>query len=289
MPRSRRKESSMAEDLFDMLLVLPVWAGPVLAMFVFVLLHWVVPAAIGRSAEPGSTTGGAFTVFATVAAGAAPWVSAGVLLMWIGAEIKKRVRGLRLDRQTGAASIRELGWREFEALLSEAFRRQGFTAEHTGSSGPDGGVDHRLIKAGAVTLVQCKHWKAQQVGVKIVRELLGVVSSERAQSGVVITSGTFTSDAAEFASKNPIRLIDGRELVAMIGEVQKSGRIARAGAEPSVGASPPAAATPSASEITCPACGAAMVLRVAKRGPNAGGPFLGCSRYPECRGTRNLD
>ncbi len=33
----------------------------------------------------------------------------------------------------------------------------------------------------------------------------------------------------------------------------------------------------------CPNCGMAMVRRIAKRGPNAGNPFWGCSNYPKCK------
>lgn len=39
----------------------------------------------------------------------------------------------------------------------------------------------------------------------------------------------------------------------------------------------------------CPRCGAPLVVRTAKKGPNAGSQFLGCSRYPDCRYTRNID
>jgi len=35
----------------------------------------------------------------------------------------------------------------------------------------------------------------------------------------------------------------------------------------------------------CPKCGAPMVLRMAKSGPNAGGQFWGCTSYPRCRTT----
>ena len=38
-------------------------------------------------------------------------------------------------------------------------------------------------------------------------------------------------------------------------------------------------------EIRCPKCGSLMILRTAKRGPNAGGKFYGCSRYPKCKAT----
>jgi len=40
---------------------------------------------------------------------------------------------------------------------------------------------------------------------------------------------------------------------------------------------------------TCPRCGSAMVLRVAKQGANKGGQFWGCSRYPHCKGILNVD
>jgi restriction system protein len=130
----------------------------------------------------------------------------------------------------------------------------------------------------------------------VVRELLGVVASERAQSGIVVTSGTFTPDASAFAARNPIRLISGEELVAMIGDVQKSGRIATGTRPAATVATPPSASAAtaasataaSASEVQCPDCGAAMVRRVAKRGQNAGGAFMGCTRYPQCRGTLPL-
>lgn len=40
---------------------------------------------------------------------------------------------------------------------------------------------------------------------------------------------------------------------------------------------------------TCPRCGSRMVLRVAKKGKHPGTKFWGCSRYPKCRGTRELE
>lgn len=38
----------------------------------------------------------------------------------------------------------------------------------------------------------------------------------------------------------------------------------------------------------CPWCGAELVLRTARQGSNAGRRFYGCSRYPDCRYTRDL-
>lgn len=53
---------------------------------------------------------------------------------------------------------------------------------------------------------------------------------------------------------------------------------------------PPKAAdtvAPSPNDVpVCPQCGAAMVLRTAREGTNAGSSFWGCPQYPKCRGTR---
>ena len=50
-------------------------------------------------------------------------------------------------------------------------------------------------------------------------------------------------------------------------------------------AGPSSAATP----LPCPQCGKLMVLRRARQGPRAGSQFWGCSAYPQCQGTRQLD
>lgn len=49
----------------------------------------------------------------------------------------------------------------------------------------------------------------------------------------------------------------------------------------------PSPNTPNSSP-TCPRCSRSMVMRTARRGRNAGRPFWGCSRYPICKGTRNV-
>jgi len=39
----------------------------------------------------------------------------------------------------------------------------------------------------------------------------------------------------------------------------------------------------------CPLCGKPLVVRTARQGKRAGSQFLGCSGYPNCRGTLPLD
>ncbi|MBR3199872.1 MAG: NERD domain-containing protein [Mogibacterium sp.] len=39
----------------------------------------------------------------------------------------------------------------------------------------------------------------------------------------------------------------------------------------------------------CPRCGGKLVVRTAKRGDNVGKQFYGCSNYPKCKYTRNIE
>jgi restriction system protein len=135
--------------------------------------------------------------------------------------------------------------------------------------GPDGGVDLRLRKNGQVVFVQCKHWKARSVGVKVVRELYGVMAAKSVKQGIVVTYGAFTSGASDFAKANSIALIDGPKLTQMIASVQQSGNMQ----------------TQQEVARACPKCGSEMVLRVAKKGPHSGKKFWGCSKFPGCRGV----
>lgn len=289
MARRRKAEPSGVDALFDFLVAAPAWAGPLLAGVAFVVFRWVIPAVL-QAAAPAGDAHALLGTSKMLSAKAAPFIAGGVLLIWAAATITKLTNARRLESQSGAASIAQLNWRQFELLLAEAFRREGFTvregAVRAAPGGADGGVDLRLEKgrkgAGAVTLVQCKQWRTQRVGVKIVRELLGVVASEGAHSGIIVTSGGFTDEAVAFAAKNPIRLIDGAELERMIAVAQRSGRMTQAAA-----AAPPHP-QPAPTPATCPTCNAPMVRRVAKTGPHAGKEFFGCPRYPACRGIRQV-
>jgi len=282
MARSQR--TSVVDELFELLSAAPAWLGPIIALVTFATCRWAIPFALSATSS-GNLTGRTLSqVWSGLAVQFAPFVGGVVLLIWAAAEIRKWTNRRRLNQQTGIESISRLSWKEFEALLCEAFRRQGFIVEHSGKPTADGGVDIRLSKAGAVTLVQCKHWKQRRISVTTVRELMGVVSSERAQTGIVVTSGSFTNDATAFASRNPIRVIDGTELVQLIASAQPGATVPQKNTSNQM--SPPAPTI--ANQVSCPVCGAEMRLRTAKTGKHAGSQFYGCTRYPTCRGLRNL-
>ncbi|NLY59840.1 MAG: restriction endonuclease, partial [Gammaproteobacteria bacterium] len=190
---------------------------------------------------------------------------------------KKLMTDVQAATQPGKA-IDGLSWRQFEQLVGETFRRQGYRITETGGNGPDGGVDLILRKDGEKHLVQCKHWRSLKVGVAVIREFFGAMAVEGAAGGFVVTSGRFTQEAQNFASGRNIQLIDGSVLKQWIVQY-KSQQTAPVSES---------AATAQPQSPSCPRCNAVMIKRTAKRGPNAGNAFWGCSDYPRCRAIVNI-
>lgn len=189
-----------------------------------------------------------------------------------------------LNQNTSLESIRALSWQEFELFCGEAFRRQGYAVRENGLGGADGGVNLFIRKHGQTHLIQCKHWKQQKVGVKEVRELFGVVTAQRAASGILISTGHFTVDARAFISDKPIDLINGPALVDLIGKVDFPDPIDRVSLQPVNDELPEKPAEPS-----CPRCGQPMELKTAQKGVYKDQSFWGCTTFPKCRGLVNVN
>lgn len=271
----------------DLVALLPWWAGLALALLSYVLLHGVatqpLPAAPTAAGQMGAFVTkamwqtlanlGQYLFPALCLAGAA--VSA-----WRRRVHSQLVADVAQSKSSDA--LDGMSWQQFEVLVAEGFRLQGYRVAETGGGGPDGGVDLVLSKPGTLGsekfLVQCKQWRAYKVGVSVVRELYGVMAAKGAAGGVVVTSGRYTVEAVEFANGRNIKLIDGPKLHAMIRQLQSRAPSASAG---TLAAKPEVSATP-----TCPVCSGPMVKRTAQRGANAGRQFWGCSGYPSCKGTR---
>lgn len=250
------------ESIIEVLVDLPWWVSVVVAGIAYVALAVVLPSVTIESVVMRNIA----NAFSTMA----PFV--GCFLLFpapISAFNSWRKRRL-LDSRKGIESIRALGWKEFEELVAEAYRRQGYTVIENRGAGADGGVDVWLQKNGQTHLVQCKQWKAQKVGVNVIREMFGLMTAESAASAIVICSGIFTQEAKTFAEGKAIDLVDGTQLEALIGQVRRVSRDALP-------------ARQQTSATLCARCGNRLVLRTAKKGANAGGQFYGCSAFPKCR------
>jgi restriction system protein len=170
--------------------------------------------------------------------------------------------------------LRDIEWKRFETLCAELFAQAGFEAR-TQSHGADGGVDivlHSRNASGPAAIVQCKHWANKLVGVKEMRELLGVMAADRIARGTFATSGGFTQEALRFAGENRIHALDGTGLLALIGKrTPEQQRDLLAHAYEGEYWRP-----------TCASCGRKLVERTAR---NRGASFWGCPDYPRCRFT----
>lgn len=282
---ARKKTTNIAGDFIKVISLMPWWAGLVLALISYVVLH--------RMAEPPvepvvltSVVGLAHSVPGTIFRTAAQYGQYLVpFFCLVGAcmsALGRRKRANLLDgvaQADDAQALTGMSWQEFEQVVGEWFRRQGYAVRELGGNGPDGGVDLMLHKDGEKFLVQCKQWRSMKVGVGVVRELYGVMAAERVAGGFVVTCGSFTEDAKDFAQGRNVELLDGAKLVRVLRTLSS----ARGPADRSEPAAPSRARQADAQQ--CPACGSPMLRRVAKRGANAGQAFLGCSGYPQCKST----
>lgn len=263
-----KRNRSFIEDLAR----LPWWVSVVLAAIAYFSMKYGIPAIKFQNSFHAG--------MAKAAPGLAPFLAVVLLVPAAISVFNSRRRGPLLEKQEGIGGIRSIAWREFEELVGEAYKRLGYSVTATGGGGADGGVDLILTKNGEELFIQCKHWKLEKIGVKVVRELYGVVAAEGASGGIVISSGAFTREARDFAIGKPMELIEGTTLARMVEEVKK---------EPSLININPISFGVQRTVNRCPLCGDEMVLRTARKGPKAGEKFWGCSSYPECRGKKPYD
>ena len=256
----RRNESVLIE-----LTQAPWWMSIVAAGIVFTAMKFAVPVIL---------KGPLFSGLATLSSSLAWLVACIFLLPGAISMFNAWRKGELFQSQTGLTSLLKLSWREFEEVIGEAYRRQGYAVVENAGPGADGGIDLVAKKEGETILVQCKQWKSEKIGVPTMREMFGLWNAEKANEVHVVTCGNFTNEAKQFALGKPIRLIDGPSLVQLINKVQKP-QLDRANKQET-------------SKVSCPQCGSTMVLRTAKAGVHAGNQFWGCERFPECKGIRLL-
>ncbi|WP_439860982.1 restriction endonuclease [Pseudomonas sp. MBLB4136] len=283
---ARRKKTSPFEDLIFIASRLPWWVSLLIALAAWLYLHSVAttPQATFTSHKEFSSalTGQLWQSSAMVL----QFVIPGAFILGAIGSVLGRAKRRKLMEDVATATkpgktLDGISWQQFEQLVGEAFRRQGFTVTETGGNGPDGGLDLILRKGSEKHLVQCKQWRSLKVGVAVIREFFGVMAAEGAVGGFVVTSGTFTDEAKTFASGRNIRLVEGAELNRWIAATRSTQT-----KPPTLTPTPIKPLQPQQTLApSCPVCKSAMLKRIAKRGSNAGNEFWGCSQYPKCRGV----
>jgi len=170
--------------------------------------------------------------------------------------------------------LKHLEWRRLEELCTAYFEELGYTAD-LAYTRTDGLVDISLTAAGAASpsiLVHCKAWDPYPIGIKPLRELHGAMAAAHIAEGVMVAAGRFTPEAAGFAAKENIQLLDGaaflEKLAALLPE--KALGLLKSATKGDF-------LTP-----TCPRCSIKMTAR---KSTGAGRIYWGCVNYPRCKLT----
>jgi restriction system protein len=136
-----------------------------------------------------------------------------------------------LDALDDNANLATMPWEDFEHLVRELFgqifSKDGAEVRVTQAS-RDGGVDAIAFDPdpirGGKFVIQAKRYNIV-VPVSAVRDLYGTMINEGAAKGIMVTTSHYGNDSREFAKDKPITLIDGANLVYMLGQYGHNYRI----------------------------------------------------------------
>jgi hypothetical protein len=179
-----------------------------------------------------------------------------VALGWLLVQLEASHRRHLLE---WTSDLRRLNAEEFEWLVGEVYRREGWTVKETGRQDrPDGNVDLVVTRGPDRRLVQCKRWASTQVGVGEIRGFGGTLLREGLSGvqGDFVTLSAFNEAASSEAKRIGMNLVDGRDLYERVERVRRQ--------EP------------------CPICQQPMAF-----GHSELGWWFRCVA-PECRGKRDL-
>jgi HJR/Mrr/RecB family endonuclease len=221
------------------------WLVATLALVLYPGVGLILPVALGLSRLFLLVLNAFGVVFAMVLA-----------VGWLDIQLTAERRRRLLE---WTSNLRLLDSTEFEWLVGELFRREGWKVQETGrSDGPDGNIDLVLTNDKERVIVQCKRWQSRIVGVDEIRNFAGTLMREHlpAEAGIFVTLSTFGQQALEEATQLGIELIDSVSLLDRIDQVRRS--------EP------------------CPLCNTPMII-----GMSVHGWWLRC-QSDGCKGKRDL-
>ncbi|MCM3339581.1 restriction endonuclease [Paenibacillus sp. MER TA 81-3] len=189
--------------------------------------------------------------------------------MLVAILIVRHVNKTERLKKSGIAEIDQMDGRQFEHYLGLLFKSQGYSVKVTRAAG-DYGADLVIARDGRKIVVQAKRY-SKNVGIDAVQQIHSSMNYYGASEAWVLSNRNYTEAAVNLAKANGVRLINRKELVAMIlkmnpGAVPEPKQILQE--------------IPQATR-TCDRCGHPMVTR---KGPK--GEFFGCSTFPKCRNIK---
>jgi restriction system protein len=181
------------ESLFDVLKRKPWWLSLFIALGIAVSLQVFLPLT--------------FAIFAGL-----PFLVIAIYVAW-------RQRGTPGEAKTAGIieKIRSFGREEFQAIVEDAFRNDGYTVSpHEGAA-----ADLDIRKGGKTHVVNLRRWKTAQSGIGHFRELHEAVRALGASGGVFITTGEVSDTARQFAAEHAIEIGEGTSLAKLLAKTLK--------------------------------------------------------------------
>lgn len=277
-----RRKQSFFDSLIALASKLPWWLGVALAVAAYVGLHGIATNGVALDSLPGK----AGVLLGTEVFNSLVFLGQyGVpLVLLVGAAMSAygRTRRHALNGPTtigpGQGALGSMSWQQFEFMVSEAFRRRGYSVVKKGQGGAGGIFDLVLKKNGEIFLVHCKQWRAVKVGVNTLHELYKMMADKGATGGFAVTSGVFTDEARALAKAGNIELMDGKVLNGLVRKVRVPDKVFLR--------DPLSILTTGAP--FCPECQGRMTRRRSRRGASEGKEFWRCLRHPDCSGKRDI-
>jgi restriction system protein len=180
------------QTLFTILLRQPWWVPLLVAVALFAVAHAIFPPIAPFMALPF--------------AGLSVYIA---YRQWRG--------NAGVDAGERLATMRTMQWEDFSALISHAYKRQGYAI----APAEGAGYDFTLTKDARTTLLQCRRWKVNQVGVGPVRDVANAVARRGAYKGICIAAGEFSAPARKLSLTEPVSLLSGGDLVDLVSPVWK--------------------------------------------------------------------
>jgi restriction system protein len=138
---------------------------------------------------------------------ALPFIVIAVVALWKQLRVPS---GARLD--AAIDKLRAMTWEEFARALEQGFQREGYSVKRV-----EGAADFELERAGRLSLVAARRWKASSTGVAPLKELAAAGEAREAAECVYVLGGEMTENAQGFAQKSKINWVRGAELVKLVG------------------------------------------------------------------------
>ncbi len=181
------------KSLFAILLRSPWWISALLV---------VVFVAVSRAFLPSE-----YVVFGAM--GGFPFLVIAVISAWRQWQAPDPAQVARqVERAMG------LSWGEFSEQVAAGYRRQGYEVQRL-TTGP---ADFQLTRAGKVSLLQCKRWKAASLGVEPLRELVSARQTSGADALLVIAMGTLSDSARKLAQVEQVQLVSSQDLAQLMSQ-----------------------------------------------------------------------